>query len=47
MNPFRGVIFDELWGRVVGMDLDLVDGRNDLKVVRGVVLVMGKAKYLA
>jgi hypothetical protein len=33
VDAFRGVVFDELWGRVIRVDLDLVNSRYDLKLV--------------
>ena len=33
MDAFGGVVFDELWGRVIRVDLDLINSRYDLKLV--------------
>jgi hypothetical protein len=33
VDAFRGVVFDELWGRVIRVDLDLVNSRYNLKLV--------------
>lgn len=41
MNAFGGVVFDELWGGVVGVDFDLVDSRNNLKRVNEGSLELG------
>jgi len=33
MDTFRGVVFDELWRRIVGVDLDLIDSRDNLRKI--------------